>query len=334
VAKPELLNEESRVRPFKYVRIQAFFSPQRRRPKRSAGYGKIATPWGQSAELSAIPVAAAERRAQPDRGSMGLKPQVGWSFLMKWGAVIGGVALAALASLPASSPARAADMTVARPIPAPSYIPAQFFWTGFYMGAGIGAAWTNSKFADPLTGLTATPSPRGFLLSGIGGINYQIGAVVLGAEGDFTGAWVKSGSALDAAGNNLSISVFWTSTITGRVGWAFDRLLAYAKGGGAFAYDRDTVTLPNTTIAVGSTYRAGWTLGGGLEYALTDHWTTRLEYDYLRFPVKGTTFQGSGVPVVNVLDPTTGKTVTFPGTANGTIGYNISEIKAIMAYKF
>jgi outer membrane immunogenic protein len=244
---------------------------------------------------------------------------------MKWGAVIGGVALAALASLPvalsASSPARAADMTpVPRPLPA--YIPAQFFWTGFYMGTGIGAAWSNSQFTDPFAGLKGSPSPRGFLVSGIAGINYQIGAVVFGAEGDFTGAWVKSGSVVDAVNNSLSISIFWTSTITARLGVAFDRLLIYSKGGAAFDYDRDTVTLPNNTAANGSTYRAGWTLGGGLEYALTDHWTGRLEYDYLRFPVRALSFQGNGT--------------TPPNTAfvSSTIGLNINEVKAIAAYKF
>jgi outer membrane immunogenic protein len=254
---------------------------------------------------------------------------------MKWGAVIGGVALAALASLPvglsASSPAHAADMTpVARP--APAYIPAQFFWTGFYMGTGIGAAWTTSTFNDPFSGLTGSPSPRGFLLSGIAGINYQIGAVVFGAEGDFTGAWVKSGSVIDAVNNSLSIQVLWTSTITARLGMAFDRLLIYGKGGAAFDYDRDTVMIPNSATANGSAYRAGWTLGGGLEYALTDHWTGRLEYDYLRFPVKGVSFQGTAVPAF-VPDPTKPFN-SFPGTASGTIGMYINEVKAIAAYKF
>ena len=72
---------------------------------------------------------------------------------MKWGAVIGGVALAALASLPATSPAtspaHAADMTPVRPIPATSgYIPAQFFWTGFYVGVGIGGGRGSATFAE------------------------------------------------------------------------------------------------------------------------------------------------------------------------------------------
>jgi outer membrane immunogenic protein len=241
---------------------------------------------------------------------------------MKSGAVIGGVALAVLASLPAALPALAADMSPIAPRPAvSSYIPAQFFWTGFYMGAGIGGAWASATFTDPSTGIAASPAPKGFLVSGISGINYQFSSVVVGAEADFTGTWAR-GSVVDALSNTLSTSVFWTASITGRAGVAFDRLLVYGKGGAAFDYDRDTVMIPAGTTAAGSLYRVGWTVGGGVEYAVTEHWTGRIEYDYFRFPAKGLSFQGTATTPPNV------------GFASGTVGLNISEIKLIMAYKF
>jgi outer membrane immunogenic protein len=145
--------------------------------------------------------------------------------------------------------------------------------------------------------------------------------VVVGVEGDFTGTWVK-GSTVDTSGNNLQTSVFWTASITGRVGWAIDRLLIYGKGGVGFDYDRDTVSLPVGSSAVGSLYRVGWTVGGGVEYAVTEHWTGRIEYDYLRFPSKALTLQGNATTPPNV------------GFIGGMIGLNISEIKLIMAYKF
>jgi outer membrane immunogenic protein len=245
---------------------------------------------------------------------------------MKWGAFIGGVALAALATFPA----RAADMQAIgqRPIPATSgYIPAQFFWTGFYIGAGIGGSWDSATFVDPLAGAnTASPAPKGFLFSGVSGINYQFSSVVVGVEADFTGTWAK-GSDVDAVLDTLSTQVFWTASIVGRVGMAFDRLLIYGRGGAAFDYDRDTVMAPSTATATGSLYRVGWTLGGGVEYAVTDHWTARFEYDYLRFPAKALSFQGNAVPGV-------GPGGLVAGSVNSTIGLNISEIKLIMAYKF
>jgi outer membrane immunogenic protein len=131
---------------------------------------------------------------------------------MKWGAVIGSVALAALTSLPA----RAADMTPVVQRPATSgYIPAQFFWTGFYLGAGIGGGWGHSTFVDPF-GSIASPSLKGFLLGGVAGINYQINSIVVGVEGDFVGSLAK-GTTIDPLGNALQTQVLWTATITGRL---------------------------------------------------------------------------------------------------------------------
>jgi outer membrane immunogenic protein len=227
---------------------------------------------------------------------------------MKLAAVIGGVALAALASLPA----RAADMTPIAPRATSGYIPAQFLWTGFYLGAGIGYGWGTSTFID-FNGFTASPSPKGFLVGGVMGINYQINSVVLGVEGDFTGSWAN-GSAV-ASTDTVETRIFWTGSITGRLGWAFDRLLIYGKGGVGFDYDRDTVTPPSNAASIGSVYRVAWTVGGGVEYAVTEHWTARVEYDYFRFPVKGIFFGG-------------------PANQNGNIGIKLNEAKLIMAYKF
>jgi outer membrane immunogenic protein len=239
---------------------------------------------------------------------------------MKWGEVIGGAALAALAALSATCPARAADMTVA-PRPAPStYIPAQFFWTGFYMGAGLGDGWGTAPFVDPLFTGTATPSINGLLVTAVAGINYQFSSVVVGVEGDFTGAFVK-GTAVDAPLDSLQTKVFWTASITGRLGWAIDRLLIYGKGGVAFDYDRDTVTIPNGASVMGTANHVGWTVGGGAEYAITEHWTARLEYDYFKFASKAFSFSGpAAVPAF-----------AMPG---GTVGITLNEIKGIMAYKF
>jgi outer membrane immunogenic protein len=246
---------------------------------------------------------------------------------MRWGGIVSGVALAALGSLSVSLtdplPAGAADMTPVAPRAAtPGYIPAQFWWTGFYMGAGVGYGWGTAQFIDPLAlSASASPSVNGFLVSGVSGLNYQFSSVVVGAEGDFTGAFVK-GSANDSAGNALMADVFWTASITGRLGWAIDRLLIYGKGGVAFDYDRDTVTVPSGATVLGTTYRTGWTIGGGVEYAVTEHWTGRLEYDYFTFASKALTFSGpAAVPPAN----------TNPG---GFVGIKLNEIKAIMAYKF
>jgi outer membrane immunogenic protein len=234
---------------------------------------------------------------------------------MKWGAVIGGVALALLPSLSA----RAADMTpiAQRAIPATSgYIPAQYYWSGFYLGAALGDAWGTSTFTDlfAVPPQTATPSLNGILVGGLTGLNYQFGSWVIGVEGDFTGTWAN-GSVNDAAGNNLQTKVFWTASLTGRLGFAFDRLLIYGKGGGALDYDRDFVTVGGVQT-IGTAYHGGWTVGGGLDYAFTEHWIARLEYDYFKFSSKSFAFSGGKL------------------NGGGIVSLSLNEAKGAIAYKF
>jgi outer membrane immunogenic protein len=60
---------------------------------------------------------------------------------------------------------------------------------------------------------------------------------------------------------------------------AFDHTLVYATGGVAFTSFR------NTVVAIAGTDgdwrdKTGWTVGGGIEYAINDHWSVRTEYRY------------------------------------------------------
>jgi outer membrane immunogenic protein len=64
---------------------------------------------------------------------------------------------------------------------------------------------------------------------------------VVGLEGDFSWTGLK-GSGTDSIGDTIAAKTDWTSTVTGRVGAAFDRLLVYGKGGLAIARDRSSLT--------------------------------------------------------------------------------------------
>lgn len=203
------------------------------------------------------------------------------------------------------------------PVPGASgYIPALYQWTGYYFGVGLGGGFGSATFTDPFNGQVASPSLAGFLVGAITGINYQIGPFVLGAEIDFTGSWSK-GRVNDPAGDILQTSVFWTSSVTGRFGYAFDRLLVYGKGGAGFDYDRNLITQPSGLSVLGTVYRTGWTVGGGAEYAFTDHWIVRIEYDFFQFPVKSFGFGG---PL--------GTSVT------GAVGFNMNQLIGAVSYKF
>ena len=56
--------------------------------------------------------------------------------------------------------------------------------------------------------------------------------------------------------------------LTGRLGYAFGPALVYAKGGFAFFDGEAKVTIAGDTSTATNTF-TGWTLGGGLEYALS-----------------------------------------------------------------
>jgi opacity protein-like surface antigen len=89
-------------------------------------------------------------------------------------------------------------------------------------------------------------------------------------------------------GSNCQHAISALGAITGRVGFAWDRSLAYAKGGGAWT-DTSYSLSGNTgalTLGTGGTTldRWGWTAGGGIEYALTNHWTALAEYDHVGVP--------------------------------------------------
>jgi len=235
---------------------------------------------------------------------------------MRSGAVA--AALAAILSALGASGAEAADMTPVLKGPGSTYIPALYNWTGFYLGVASGWGTGTTDFTDPFgSGQTASARLSGFLVGGVTGINYQIGSVVVGFEGDFIGSWAK-GSVFDTAGNTLTNEVVWTSTVALRVGWAWDRLMIYAKGGGAFDSDRSSAVQLGG-VDLGSTLRSGWNVGGGVEYALTEHWIARFAYDWLKFDSKIIAFGG-----------------TVPGNlaGSGNVGITLNEFKAIIEYRF
>ena len=233
-------------------------------------------------------------------------------------ALAGGIVFAA-GSVVCAVSAGAADLPLPAPVPtAPvAYAPAAIFnWTGFYIGGHAGAGFANSSWSDPLTGAGNSFSSTGFLGGGQAGVNYQIDRFVLGVEGDWS--WTGlNGSGNNSAGNAISTNARWTSTVTGRVGAAFDRFLVYGKGGVAFAQDQSGFTDTFGNSASNSLMRTGWTAGAGLEYGITKNWSAKLEYDYLGF----------GSQSLNFTTPTT---PLYTSSAN----LNVQEIKAGINFRF
>ena len=206
------------------------------------------------------------------------------------------IILAVLLGLGAPSVALAADIPPPPPPPrAPAtYVPAPvplYNWTGFYLGPNVGWGFGSASGVTDTAGSTfATTNQNSFFGGGQVGVNWQFwGGVVIGAEADFE--WLPNASntltatAPGGATASVNINNRWLTLADARLGYAWDRLLVYGKGGGAFIGTSNSGLTVGTTsygLSGTSSSNTGWNAGVGLEYAFWGTWSARVEYDYIR----------------------------------------------------
>jgi outer membrane immunogenic protein len=199
--------------------------------------------------------------------------------------------------------ASAADLSVkAMPYAAPAPV---FSWTGCYVGVHAGAGVLLDQGFQSGGGITtdlvADRHGVGDLAGGQLGCNYQTGMLVLGIEGEgfWSGMKVTTDRFGGINGNTLfetaTIKNKWDYDIAARFGIAVDRALVYGKAGwvaGGFDWNAADVNCGNLCTATqGSATLDGLLIGLGLEYAFTNNWTTKFEYDYLGFGSKNVAFR-------------------------------------------
>jgi outer membrane immunogenic protein len=188
--------------------------------------------------------------------------------------------------------AAAADLSAPAPIEPPP--PAAFSWTGLYFGGHVGYAW--SDFASEPTDAYGGQKPDGWVGGGQAGFNYQFdNRLVLGIEADASFGSLKDDVAF-AIGDpqdglfelDYATKVSSFGTVRARAGYAFDRFLPYATGGLGWARAEldfsntvsiDGVPVISNTASDKQTF-TGWTIGAGLEYAITNNITAKAEYLY------------------------------------------------------
>jgi outer membrane immunogenic protein len=228
---------------------------------------------------------------------------------------------AAAVSILFTGAASAADMAPRYTKAPPPPVVTAYNWTGCYLGGYVGGA-TQSRAvntADP-TALPGGGIPAGSFYNaptanaanlglysydldssviggGTVGCNWQgASSFVIGVEGE--GGYMKlKGSVIDP----YSVPLFggdtrdstkigdWYAALTGRVGFAWDRVLIYGKAGVGFANISSTVIDACNTgacggallTATGSSNNAFWVAGGGIEYAFSNNWSVKGEYLYL-----------------------------------------------------
>jgi outer membrane immunogenic protein len=194
---------------------------------------------------------------------------------------------AVLAVVATSYSASAADMPVKAPAP---IMVAPYNWTGFYVGISGGAGWGQSHHSVVgLTDFSDTFNVSGGIIGGTAGYNWQTGALVLGVEGDASYASL-SGSTMGvppmfcpdgSPASNCTTKLRGLETLRLRVGYAWDRFMPYVTGG--LAVGQIYAATDPGSVNSGSTSKATWTVGAGVEGAFDRNWSAKVEYLYADF---------------------------------------------------
>ena len=159
-------------------------------------------------------------------------------------------------------------------------------WQGFYAGVNGGYGWGHSNqhdtpLAPALILLDGNYHVDGWFVGGTLGYNRQFSNWLFGLEGGYAWSDIKGSSLTCGGANECGTKLRSFGTLRGRIGPLFGPTLLYATAGAAFGdiYAFDT----SASGANGSKWRTGWTVGGGIEQKLTDHWSAKIEYLYMDF---------------------------------------------------
>jgi len=216
--------------------------------------------------------------------------------------------------------AHAADMAVPAPSYYPKLPPAIYDWTGIYFGGHVGGGIlvdsvsqngvSTGKFDLANSG---DLRPAGVIGGAQAGANYEFAPWVVGIEGSWTDSTISGSTLMGCSGTckigatgiaqeRFTSQALWFADLTGRLGYAANDWLFYAKAGGAWMrvnYTEDLLTVgvkgtvaPGTTAAtqVLSDNRSGFTVGVGIEVGLVENLSGKIEYDFYDFGSKNYNF--------------------------------------------
>ncbi len=187
--------------------------------------------------------------------------------------------LTAVFCLAQSAPGLCADFE-AKKAPAP-----HIEWAGLYAGGHFG--YGDGSFGDAtspqLNQAMFLPATLTGMIGGYQiGYNFVFDRFVLGLEAD-----ASFPSPLDERATNTApfhTTIDYVATARARAGYAFGRFLPFVTGGIALGHSRVNVyDSQGDLFDSNSATQWGWTIGGGVEYALDARWRFKIEYDRLEF---------------------------------------------------
>ena len=206
-----------------------------------------------------------------------------------------------------AAPAAGFEFTLAEPIYS---LDEGFDWSGFYAGMIGGYGGGVVRSVNDGSGLVSNIPIGGTLFGVTLGANMQHDRFVLGVEGDVSWS-AASGSASCASipGFSCNGKVDWLGSLRGRAGYTIDKTMVFGTAGLAAGGGKGTITpaFPGLTSSFSDTY-LGWTVGGGLEVAVSEAVSIKAEYGYFnlgsRTAPTGTLATGQTVtvqPMVHVV---------------------------------
>jgi len=234
------------------------------------------------------------------------------------------VALAALASLSSVAAADGYDASL-KDVASPTTVN----WSGLYFGGHVGYGWADiSSNHDLDMDFDAADNflnsfgrdTEGWLAGGHIGVQHQHGNWVFGIEGTYDAMNLDGSSSSEwsfddtvctfnsngqricngpsgSGTQSLRTEIDHLVTITGRVGYAWDRWLAYVKGGyaraevgvsaqvaGSLGNCINSACFGDSLSVSGSSKKDhdGWTVGAGGEYLIHKNVALGFEYDYIK----------------------------------------------------
>lgn len=239
-----------------------------------------------------------------------------------------------VALLTAAAPVYAADLPSRKAAPAYPALTA-FSWTGLYAGLHVGYGFggeqnvsTVGQLGPNIANIATGARPgsvdldrNGFIGGAQIGYNWQIGSIVYGLETDISYTDLKDIRAIVtpqintglAQSNLLNTELKYLGTARARLGYAFDRTLVYATGGLAYgevenSFDMLAPTGIRQFAGTKSDTKFGYTVGAGIEYAITN--TISFKAEYLYYDLGKTKINVAAIPGTGVAG---GYTATFRG---------------------
>ena len=188
------------------------------------------------------------------------------------------ISLAALALT--AGAASAADLPNRKQAPAPYVAAPSYNWSGSYIGINAGYGFGSFSGAAG----SQFKNPSNFVGGGQIGFNQQLAnKVVVGVEGDFDYSGLQGkATSTGTAGSKARLDTL--GTVRGRLGYAMDRVMPYITAG--YAGGNEKITIPGSNNSSG--WRNGYAVGAGIDYALTNNVSARVEGLYVSLENKNT----------------------------------------------